>query len=101
MDDGYPGDGRSRYEETVRLRDRQAPRRRGGLLEGESWFYTRSITAKSSVLVACLLVFGLFRNPWVQAANAVVLAIICGQLGFQLHDAGAGPQDLDEAEENR
>jgi hypothetical protein len=87
--------GRSDYA-IVRRRVGEA-----GLLEKEPWFYTRSITAKRSVLVACLLVFGLFRNPWVQAANAVVLAIICRQLGFKLHDAGAGPQDLDEAEKNR
>jgi len=87
--------GRSDYA-IVRRRVGEA-----GLLEKEPWFYKRSITAKRSVLVACLLVFRLFRNPWVQAANAVVLAIICRQLGFKLHAAGAGPQDLDEAEKNR
>ncbi len=62
--------------------------REAGLLEKEPWFYTRSIAAKMSMLAACLVVFGLFRNPWVQAANAVVLAIVSGQLGFQLHDSG-------------
>jgi fatty acid desaturase len=67
----------------VRRRVREA-----GLLEKEPWFYARSIAAKMSLLVACLVVFGLFRSPWVQAANAVALAIISGQLGFQLHDSG-------------
>jgi fatty acid desaturase len=62
--------------------------RDAGLLEKQPWFYARSIAAKMSVLAACLVVFALFRNPWVQAANAVVLAIVSGQLGFQLHDSG-------------
>src|SRR5258708_2048213 len=59
-----------------------------GLLDKQPWFYARSICAKLLVLAACLAVFVLFRNPWVQAANAVVLAILSGQLGFQLHDSG-------------
>lgn len=67
----------------VRRRVREA-----GLLEKEPWFYIRSIAAKMSLLAACLVVFGLVRNPWLQAANAVALAIISGQLGFQLHDSG-------------
>jgi fatty acid desaturase len=62
--------------------------RDAGLLEKQPWFYTRSIAGKMVALAACLAVFWLFRNPWVQAANAVVLAIIWGQLGFQLHDSG-------------
>src|SRR6266571_120784 len=62
--------------------------RDAGLLQKQPWFYTRSISAKLIVLAACLSVFVLFRNPWLQAANAVVLAIISGQLGFQLHDSG-------------
>src|ERR1051326_1312384 len=62
--------------------------REAGLLEKQPWFYTRSIAWKLVSLVACVAVFVSFRNPWVQAANAVVLAIVSGQLGFQLHDAG-------------
>jgi fatty acid desaturase len=62
--------------------------REAGLLEKEPWFYTRSIAVKMSLLVACLVVFGVFHNPWVQAANALALAIISSQLGFQLHDSG-------------
>ena len=62
--------------------------RDAGLLEKQPWFYVRSIAAKLFLLGACLVVFALFRNPWVQAANAVVLAFVSGQLGFQLHDSG-------------
>ena len=62
--------------------------RDAGLLERQPWFYARSICAKLLLLAACIAVFALFRNPWLQAANAVALAIISGQLGFQLHDAG-------------
>jgi fatty acid desaturase len=68
---------------TVKRRIREA-----GLLERQPRFYIRSIATKVAVLVACLVVFGLVSNPWLQAANAVVLGLISGQLGFQLHDAG-------------
>jgi fatty acid desaturase len=74
--------GRSDYA-IVKHRVRDA-----GLLEKQPWFYARSIAAKLSLLAACLVVFALFRNPWVQAANAVALAFVSGQLGFQLHDSG-------------
>jgi len=33
-------------------------------------------------------VFGVLRNPWLQVLDAVALAIVSAQLGFQLHDAG-------------
>ncbi|HEY4026005.1 MAG TPA: acyl-CoA desaturase [Candidatus Dormibacteraeota bacterium] len=62
--------------------------REAGLLEKQPWFYTRSIAAKLIALAASLVIFGIFRNHWVQAADALALAIISGQLGFQLHDAG-------------
>jgi fatty acid desaturase len=76
--------GRSDYA-IVKRRVRDA-----GLLDKQPWFYVRSIAAKLSFLAACLVVFALFHNPWVQAANAVVLAFVSGQLGFQLHDSGHG-----------
>src|SRR5437870_2687883 len=62
--------------------------RDAGLLERQPWFYARSIGVKLAALAACMAVFVLFRNPWLQAANAVALAVISAQLGFQLHDAG-------------
>jgi len=62
--------------------------RDAGLLEKQPWFYARSICAKLALLVACVALFVPLRNPWLQAANAMALAVISGQLGFQLHDAG-------------
>jgi fatty acid desaturase len=62
--------------------------REAGLLQKQPGFYVRSICAKLMLLAACLALFALIGNPWLQAANAVALAIISGQLGFQLHDAG-------------
>jgi fatty acid desaturase len=63
--------------------------REAGLLDKQPWFYVRSIIFKLTLLAASLAVFVLFRRqPWVLAADAVALAIIFGQLGFQLHDAG-------------
>jgi len=47
------------------------------------------LTIVNSVLFgSCLVVFFVTRNPWVVVPNAVALAVISGQLGFQLHDAG-------------
>jgi fatty acid desaturase len=62
--------------------------REAGLLQKQQGFYVRSICAKLMLLASCLALFALIGNPWLQAANAVALAIISGQLGFQLHDAG-------------
>ena len=62
--------------------------RDAGLLGKQPWFYVRSICAKLALLAACAALFVALRNPWLQAANAVALGIISGQLGFQLHDAG-------------
>jgi fatty acid desaturase len=79
----HPGERRSSDYAIVKRRIRDA-----GLLEKQPWFYVRSIATKLSLLAACLVVFALSRNPWVQAADAVVLAFASGQLGFQLHDSG-------------
>jgi fatty acid desaturase len=62
--------------------------REAGLLQKQPGFYIRSICAKLLLLAACLAALVLFRSPWLQAAAAVALAIVSGQLGFQLHDAG-------------
>jgi fatty acid desaturase len=40
------------------------------------------------MLLLCLAVMVLVQNPWVRILDAVVLGLISGQLGFQLHDAG-------------
>jgi fatty acid desaturase len=62
--------------------------RDAGLLEKQPWFYGRSISMNLLLLAVSLAIFVLFRNPWVQVADALALAIISGQLGFQLHDSG-------------
>jgi fatty acid desaturase len=62
--------------------------RDAGLLERQPVFYVRSIVAKLALLAACLAVFVVVRQAWALALDAVALAIVWGQLGFQMHDAG-------------
>jgi fatty acid desaturase len=60
-----------------------------GLLEKETGFYLGSITCKMTLLAGSLTLFVLLRGQaWAVIADAVALAIILGQLGFQMHDAG-------------
>ena len=62
---------------------------KAGLLENQSGFYLRSIAGKLALLACSLTLFVLLRGqPWVMIADAVALAIVLGQLGFQMHDAG-------------
>ena len=42
----------------------------------------------AALLVLCFIGFAMLRNPWLQALDAVTLAIGSAQLGFHLHDAG-------------
>lgn len=62
--------------------------REAGLLEKQPAYYVRVITLNAILIAACCAVLVVFRNPWIQAADAVVLGLVSGQLGFQLHDAG-------------
>ena len=59
-----------------------------GLLEKQPWFYVRSIAAKVALLGACLAGLAVVHNLGWQALIAVGLAVVSGQLGFQMHDAG-------------
>jgi fatty acid desaturase len=59
-----------------------------GLLRKQPRFYIVLISINSLILALCLAGFVVFRDPWLLALNAVALALISGQLGFQLHDAG-------------
>jgi len=59
-----------------------------GLLQKQPRFYVRLIGVNTALLALCIGGFAVLRNPWLQAMNAVVLAVISAQLGFQLHDAG-------------
>lgn len=63
--------------------------RDAGLLERQPAFYVRSIVLKAALLAGCLALFVLVRADWwALALDAVALAVVTGQLGFQLHDAG-------------
>lgn len=59
-----------------------------GLLEKQSWFYARSIAIKLVLFGACLAGLVLVQNLGVRALLALMLAVLSGQLGFQMHDAG-------------
>ena len=62
---------------------------KAGLLENQSGFYLRSIACKMALLAASLALFVLLRAyPWAIILNTIALAIVFGQLGFQMHDAG-------------
>ncbi|MDP9248247.1 MAG: acyl-CoA desaturase [Candidatus Dormibacteraeota bacterium] len=62
--------------------------REAGLLKKEPAYYVRLIVLNTIALAACCAVLVLFRNPWIQAGDAIILGLVSGQLGFQLHDAG-------------
>lgn len=59
-----------------------------GLLDKQPWFYVRSIAAKLALLGACLAGLALVDNTGWRALLAIGLAVLSGQLGFQMHDAG-------------
>jgi fatty acid desaturase len=59
-----------------------------GLLVKQPWYYALVISANLGMLTVCLLLLVLVHNPWLVALDAVALAFVSGQLGFQLHDAG-------------
>src|SRR6202158_2751685 len=59
-----------------------------GLLDKRPAYYALSITTNLVMWIFCLV--GLFTvgSVWARGLAAVVLGIISGQLGFQLHDSG-------------
>jgi fatty acid desaturase len=59
-----------------------------GLLEKRPGYYALSITTNTVVLIFCLVVLFTVGSIWGQALAAIGLAIVSGQLGFQLHDSG-------------
>jgi fatty acid desaturase len=62
--------------------------RDAGLLSRQPAYYLWIIAINLLLVAGCCAVLILFRNPWVQAAGAIALGLVSGQLGFQLHDAG-------------
>jgi len=59
-----------------------------GLLEKRPAYYALSITTNMVLLTFCLVVLFTVGSVWGQALAAAGLGIVCGQLGFQLHDSG-------------
>src|SRR5262249_58300289 len=78
---------RSRHEgnDYVRLKRLIAG---AGLLQKQPRFYVLVIGINTALFALCIGGFAVLDSPWLQALNAVVLAVISAQLGFQLHDAG-------------
>ncbi|TAN35144.1 acyl-CoA desaturase [bacterium] len=75
----------------VNQRDYAVLKRRiqdAGLLKKRPGYYALSITTNLILLVGCLVALFAVTSIWVQALAAIGLAIVTGQLGFQLHDAG-------------
>jgi fatty acid desaturase len=62
--------------------------RDAGLLEKQPAYYARVIALNAALVAGCCVILVVLRNPWIQAADAIALGLVCGQLGFQLHDAG-------------
>ena len=62
--------------------------REAGLLSKQPGYYVRVIVLNAILLAACCAILVVFRNPWIQAVDAILLGLVSGQLGFQLHDAG-------------
>jgi len=59
-----------------------------GLLDKRPAYYALSITCNTVVMTFCLVALFTVGAVWAQALAAVGLAIVSGQLGFQLHDSG-------------
>jgi len=59
-----------------------------GLLDKRPAYYVLSITCNTVVMIFCLVALFTVGAVWAQALAAVGLAIVSGQLGFQLHDSG-------------
>ena len=59
-----------------------------GLMDKRPAYYVLSITTNLVVLTLCLVALFTVGVVWGQALAAVGLAIVSGQLGFQLHDSG-------------
>ncbi len=59
-----------------------------GLMEKRPAYYVLSITTNLVLFTLCLVVLFTVGLVWAQALAAAGLAIVSGQLGFQLHDSG-------------
>jgi fatty acid desaturase len=58
-----------------------------GLLRKQPAYYIFLISTNLVLLAVATGGLVVLRNPWLLAADAVLLGLVSGQLGFQLHDA--------------
>lgn len=59
-----------------------------GLLDKRPGYYTLMLVTNTLVFVTTLWLFSLAHNVWAIIGLAVLLGLVSGQLGFQLHDSG-------------
>jgi fatty acid desaturase len=59
-----------------------------GLLRKRPSYYFLSIATNTVLLAGCLLLLFTVQVVWAQALLAAALAVVSGQLGYQLHDSG-------------
>jgi fatty acid desaturase len=59
-----------------------------GLMDKRPVFYAFSISTNLVLFFGCITILFIVKPWWAQALTAVLLGIISGQLGFQLHDSG-------------
>jgi fatty acid desaturase len=59
-----------------------------GLLDKRPAYYLLSITTNFVLFAGCLILLFSVKPVWAQALAAIGLAIVSGQLGYQLHDSG-------------
>ena len=71
-----------------------------GLLRKQPVYYVLLLSANLGMLAVCLGGLVLLHNPWLLGLDAILLGLVSGQLGFQLHDA-AHRQMFDSTSVNR
>jgi fatty acid desaturase len=59
-----------------------------GLLNRRPGYYLMKVALTGSLFVAAWVAFGMLGDSWWQLAVAVLLAVLCTQIGFIGHDAG-------------
>ena len=58
-----------------------------GLLDKRPGYYVLLLASNTLAFLVCFALLGMTSNIWLTALIAVVLGIVSGQLGFQLHDS--------------
>ena len=77
--------GRSPSSDFAELKRRV---RNAGLLSLQPWRYVAGMSVTALLLALSVAGLATLPRPWALALDAVALGLLCGQLGFHLHDAG-------------